>query len=87
MPNEPITTYSALGSSITLYQNRLEHKQSACTIVSKRETIFYKNITSIERPPMLACIDVHTSDGKVHRIPINPISKADEIKAQLDNIL
>jgi len=86
MPNEPLAEYKSLGTVVTLYANRLEHKLPGC-LVSKKETIFYKNITSIEKPPLLAAVDIRTSDGKVHRIALNPPSQSTQLKEHLETLL
>ena len=86
MNTQPNAVFKSLGTVVTLYQNRLVHKLPGC-LFSKTETILYKNITSIESPPLLAAVDIHTADGKVHRIALNPISKAAELKAMLESLL
>lgn len=85
-PSETRAVYESLGTQVILYANRLEHKLPGC-LFRRTETIFYRNIASIERPPLLAALDIHTSDGKVHRIALNPPAKAEELKNTLEALL
>jgi hypothetical protein len=82
--NEP-TIYKYLGTKVTVYSNRME-VQLPGGFFGKKEMIPFRNITSIEKPPLLACIDITTSDGKKHRITLSP-SDNKKIKEQIESLL
>lgn len=53
----------------------------------KRETIFFKNITSLESPPVLNAVNIKTNDEKVHRVALMPPAKTKELKDVLKGLL
>ena len=77
-----IAEYKSLGMKVTLYQNRLEYNYPG-----KKEMIPYRNIASIEKPPLLSCLDITTNDGEKHRISLTSMSKINELKAQIEDLL
>lgn len=83
---DPIAEYSSLGTKVILYKNRLE-LQLPGGLFGKKEMIIYRNITSIEKPALLNCIDIKTSDGKKHRIALMPPSETEKLKKQLESLL
>lgn len=85
MGAEPISEYSYLGWAVTVYSNRLELKLPG-GLFGKKETIIFRNIASIEKPPLLNCIDVKTNDGKRHRITLKP-SETIALKEQIESLL
>ena len=84
--NEAIFTHASLGTTVTVYQNRVEVHYPGC-LFGKRETIFLKNIASIEQPPLLNAIDIKTTDGKLHRVSLMPPAKTKELKDTLTGLL
>jgi len=80
-----IANYSYLGTKVTVYNNRME-VQLPGGIFGKKEMIIFRNITSIEKPPLLSCIDIKTSDGKKHRITLSP-SDNKKLKEQIESLL
>lgn len=84
--SEPIATYSSLGTTVILYANRLD-LQLPGGIFAKKETILYRNITSIERPPLLNGIHIKTSDGKTHRISLLNPADTMKLKEHLESLL
>lgn len=86
MSTEPVATYSSLGTKVTLYNNRME-VQLPGGLFGKKEMILYRNISSIEKPPLLNCIDIKTNDGKKHRISIMPPSQMAKLKEHIESLL
>ena len=85
MSTEPISNYSYLGTHVTVYSNRLELKLPG-GIFGKKEMIIFRNIASIEKPPLLNCIDIKTNDGKKHRISLSP-TETNLLKSQIESLL
>jgi hypothetical protein len=84
--NEPLATYRLAGITITAYANRLEIQNPGPKLIAKSETILYRNIASIEKPPMLNALDIKTNDGKKHRISLPP-AKLAELKSIIESHL
>lgn len=82
---EPISQYKYMGSRVDVYNNRLEYVPPG-GIFAKKELIIFRNVASIERPPLLACLDIKTNDGKKHRIPVAPGEVA-KLKEQIESLL
>ncbi len=78
---EPISQYKYMGNFVNVYNNRLEYG-----ILAKKEMIVLRNIASIEHPPLLACLDIKTNDGKKHRIPVAP-GDLMKLKEQIESLL
>lgn len=86
MTTEPIAVYSSMGTKVTLYSNRLE-LQIGGGLFAKKETIIYRNISSIEKPVLLNCIDILTNDKKKRRVALMPPSETIKLKEQLETLL
>jgi hypothetical protein len=84
MPEKPLAEYKSLGTVVTLYANRMEIKLPG-GLFGKKEMIPYRNITSIEKPPLLNCIDITTSDGKKHRISL--LTETNKLKEHIESLL
>lgn len=82
---KPITQYKYMGIRVDVYNNRLEYIPPG-GIFAKKEMIIFRNITSIEHPPLLSCIDIKTSDGKKHRISVAP-GDVNKLKEQIESLL
>ena len=85
MSTEPISQYKYLGTHVIVYNNRLELKLPG-GIFGKKELIIFRNIASIEKPPLLNCIDIKTNDGKKHRISLKP-TDTKLLKEQIESLL
>ena len=85
MTTEPISQYDYLGWHISVYSNRLEIKLPGGPF-GKKEMIAFRNIASIEKPPLLNCIDIKTNDGKKHRISLKP-TDTNLLKEQIESLL
>ena len=83
---DPIAEYKSMGTVVTLYANRLEYKMPG-GMFGKKGMIPYRNIASIEKPPLLNAIDIKTNDGKKTRFSLMPPSKTNELKAQIESLL
>ena len=86
MSTDPLAEYKSIGTQVTVYANRLEYKLPG-GFFGKKEMIPFRNIASIEKPPIANAIDIKTNDGKKHRISLMPPSKTDELKAQIESLL
>lgn len=75
-------TYSSPGTTVTLHENRLEIK-----IGAKTEIIPYRNIASVEKPPILNAIDIRTNDGKKRRVALLPPSKTEQLRQRILELL
>lgn len=82
---DPIAQYKYAGNRVDVYENRLEWTPPG-GFLAKKELIIFRNIASLEKPPMLACLDVFTNDGKKHRIPVAPGDIA-KLKEQIESRL
>lgn len=86
MAIEPVAKYSSMGTTVTLYNNRMEI-QLPGGVFGKKEMIIYRNITSIERPPLLNCFDIKTSDGKKHRVSLLNPAETMKLKEHIESLL
>lgn len=86
MSAEPIAKYSSGGTTVTLYANRME-VQLPGGLFGKKEMILYRNIASIEKPPLLNCIDIKTNDGKKHRIALLNPAETKKLKEHIETLL
>jgi|CXWL01.1.fsa_nt_gi hypothetical protein len=84
--SDSVAKYSSMGTTVILYANRMEI-QLPGGFFGKKEMIIYRNITSIEKPPLLNCIDINTSDGKKHRVSLMPPSQTDKLKQHIESLL
>ncbi|MGA9396838.1 MAG: hypothetical protein WBV22_01150 [Anaerolineaceae bacterium] len=85
MTTEPITEYNYLGTHVTVYENRLELKLPG-GLFGKKEMIVFRNIASIEKPPLLNCIEIKTNDRKKHKISLKPTDTI-KLKEQIESLL
>lgn len=83
---EEIAKYSSMGTTVILYANRMEI-QLPGGFFGKKETIIYRNIASVEKPPLLNCIDIKTNDGKKHRVALLPPSQTEKLKQHIESML
>jgi hypothetical protein len=82
---EAISKYKYTGMRVDVFNNGLEFVQADC-LLGKKEMIIFRNIASIERHPLLACIDIKTNHGKNHRIPVAP-GDIVKLKEQIESLL
>jgi hypothetical protein len=82
---EPISKYDYVGFHVSVFSNRLE-LQLPGGLFGKKEMIPFRNIASIEKPPLLNCIDIKTNDGKKHRISLKP-TETNLLKEQIESLL
>ena len=54
--------------------------------MAKEEMITFRNIASIEKPALLNCLDIKTTDGKKHRITVSPFDTP-KLKALIESLL
>lgn len=83
---ESVAIYRSMGTIVTLYNNRLELKLPG-GLFGKKEMIPYRSITTIEKPPLLNCIDIHTADGRKHRISLLKPSETIKLKEHIESLL
>jgi hypothetical protein len=84
---ELIKEYKALTNNCKIYQNRIELSYGS-GLFGKKYIIPIKNISSIEKPHMLNCVDIKTNDGKKYRIAVtlNP-KNTEELRDKILELL
>lgn len=82
---DPIATYKSIGTTVTIYPNRLEIQRPG--IFAAKITIPFRNIASIQRPSLLNRIDIKTNDGKTQTITMLNPTETMKIKDQIESLL
>ena len=85
MSTDPISEYNCAGLHVTVFNNRMEIKPPG-GIFAKKKMILFRNIASLEMPPVLNCLDIYTNDGKKHRVSLKP-TETKLLKEQIESLL
>jgi hypothetical protein len=77
MNNELIKEYKTVAYTIKVFGNRIEYSTKG-GIFKKQEIVFFKNISSVNKPAMLNRVDIKTNDGKTLKLAVSTNPKVTE---------
>lgn len=72
-----IKEYKSIGYTIKVFENRIEWSTGG-GMFKKQEMVFFKNISSINKPAMLNRVDIKTNDGKTLKLAVSTNPKVTE---------
>ena len=79
-----VSKYSIPLTTVEVYENRLVIKKGIWPM-QEQQLISFKNITGINKPALLNCLDITTTDGKKTRVIVG--SGTAKLKAEIESRL